>query len=219
MCYGQSMKVSRNRLSREESQAQTRARLLESARFLFGRDGYAATSVERIAEHAGYSKGAAYANFEGKEDLFLAVLKRQGQEPLDALAEEIRKAPDADHVCDLLGRWAEERSRSGGWTLTIIEYARQAGRDSRALQLQEQVIREHWCQLGQALHDRFPELATRIDDVTLGALLHEIAYAPVITLIGTPSSGQLMKAVLGGLIGGCEAGERPIVPRAAGAGT
>ncbi len=201
------MNASRNRLSREESQAQTRARLLKSARFLFGRDGYATTSVERIAEHAGYSKGAAYANFEGKEDLFLAVLKQQGQEPLDALAEAVRRAPRADHVCDLLSRWADERSRSGGWTLTIIEYARQANRDLRALQLQEQVIRDHWRQLGQALHDRFPGLAAKIDAVTLGALLHEIAYAPVITLIGRPSSGELMKAALGGLIGSCETGE------------
>lgn len=207
MCYGQSMKTSRNRLSREESQAQTRERLLESARFLFGRDGYGATSVERIAEHAGYSKGAAYANFQGKEDLFLAVLKRQGQEPLDALAEAVRRAPGANDVCDLLGRWADERSRSGGWTLTIIEYARQAGRDSRALRLQEQIIRDHWRQLGQALHERFPKLAATIDAVTLGALLHEIAYSPVITLIGTPTSGQLMKAALGALIDRRETGE------------
>ncbi len=200
----QIMKISRSRLSREESQARTRARLLEAARSLFGRDGYAATSVERIAEHAGYSKGAAYANFASKQALFLAVLKQQGQERLDALVAAIGKAADADEVCALLAAWADERSSSGGWTLTILEFARQAGRDPVAFQLPERVIREHWRQLGAALHVRFPPLAARVDQFTLGALLHEIAYAPIITLIGTPTSGQLMKAALAGLIGGCE---------------
>jgi AcrR family transcriptional regulator len=202
------MGISRSRLSRDESQAQTRARLLEAARLLFGRDGYAATSVGRIAEHAGYSKGAAYANFQSKEDLFLAVLQRQGQERLDALIEGIARAADADEVIRLLSAWAEDRSQSGGWTLTILEYARQAGRDATALRLPAQVIRGHWQQLGTALHRRFPALAAKADPLTLGALLHEIAYAPVITLIGSPSSGDLMRAALTGLIG--ERQERPV---------
>ena len=71
------------RLSRVESQALTRARLLDAAQDLFRREGYATTSVDRIAEAAGYSKGAFYSNFEGKEAIFLAVLDAQSQESLD----------------------------------------------------------------------------------------------------------------------------------------
>lgn len=192
------------RLTREESQALTRKRLLESARTLFSRDGYAAASIERIAEHAGYSKGAAYSNFESKEALFLEVLELQGRERLDLLATAIQAAPDAARVGQLLAAWANEKSHSGGWTLTILEYARQFGRDSRALKLQEQIIREHWRQLGEALQQRFPALSHRVNKVLLGALLHEIAYAPVITLIGSPNAGQLIELALSGLIAGCE---------------
>ena len=62
------------RLSRAESQALTRQRLVDVARDLFLREGYAKTSLERVAEEAGFSKGAVYSNFGGKDDLCLAVL-------------------------------------------------------------------------------------------------------------------------------------------------
>ncbi len=64
----------RKRLSREESRAQTREHLLESAKFLFAKKGFEATSVEDVAEHAGYSRGALYSNYSGKEELLIALI-------------------------------------------------------------------------------------------------------------------------------------------------
>src|SRR5882757_2337034 len=63
------------RLTRPESQARTRAELIATARDLFLSDGYAATSLERVAEAAGYSKGAVYSNFTGKKEICLEVLE------------------------------------------------------------------------------------------------------------------------------------------------
>ncbi|MGH9005463.1 MAG: TetR family transcriptional regulator, partial [Acidimicrobiia bacterium] len=65
----------RRRLTRQESQARTRALVLETATAEFLARGYAGTSLERVAETAGFSKGAVYAHFAGKEDLCLAVLE------------------------------------------------------------------------------------------------------------------------------------------------
>jgi AcrR family transcriptional regulator len=65
--------MARKRLSREESQVQTRARLLQAARAVFARRGYGGASVDEIAAEAGYSKGAVYSNFTSKEDLFLEL--------------------------------------------------------------------------------------------------------------------------------------------------
>jgi AcrR family transcriptional regulator len=62
------------RRTQSERRAETRARLLDSAWAIFARDGYHSASLEEIAERAGYSKGALYYNFAGKEDLFLALL-------------------------------------------------------------------------------------------------------------------------------------------------
>lgn len=64
------------RLTRAESREQTRERLLEAARKLFVRKGVAATSVEDIAEVAGYTRGAFYSNFGGKLELLLESLRR-----------------------------------------------------------------------------------------------------------------------------------------------
>jgi AcrR family transcriptional regulator len=62
------------RLSRADSQVRTREQLVATAKTLFLRDGYFATSLDRVAEEAGYSKGAVYSNFRGKDELGLAVL-------------------------------------------------------------------------------------------------------------------------------------------------
>lgn len=48
----------------------TRKRLLAAAERLFARDGFEAARLEDIAAQAGYSRGAFYANFEDKEDIF-----------------------------------------------------------------------------------------------------------------------------------------------------
>ncbi|HEX6522791.1 MAG TPA: helix-turn-helix domain-containing protein [Streptosporangiaceae bacterium] len=52
----------------------TRRAVLAAARSLFGRNGYALTSVDEIADAARVTKGAVYHHFAGKEALFRAVL-------------------------------------------------------------------------------------------------------------------------------------------------
>lgn len=64
------------RLTRDESAARTRARLLDAAEVIFAEHGFGDASLEHIAGHAGYTRGALYANFASKADLFLAVLDR-----------------------------------------------------------------------------------------------------------------------------------------------
>jgi AcrR family transcriptional regulator len=52
----------------------TRERLLDTARELFGRDGYDATSIEAVLRQAGVARGSLYHHFENKPALFDAVL-------------------------------------------------------------------------------------------------------------------------------------------------
>ncbi|MBU5895019.1 helix-turn-helix transcriptional regulator, partial [Vibrio cholerae O1] len=70
------MKTEKKRLTREESQQQTREQLLETARQLFVAGGYGGTSIRDIASQAGYSQGAFYSNFASKEALLLQLLQR-----------------------------------------------------------------------------------------------------------------------------------------------
>lgn len=63
------------RLNRNESKAHTRQRLLDEAGRLFYERGYAATSLEHVAEAAGVTKGAIYRHFASKEDLFFELVR------------------------------------------------------------------------------------------------------------------------------------------------
>jgi AcrR family transcriptional regulator len=74
------------RPTRAEKQAQTRAQLLDAAARVFAQRGYEVATVEEIAEQAGFSHGAVYSNFAGKEELFLAVFERYMSERVSELA-------------------------------------------------------------------------------------------------------------------------------------
>lgn len=80
------------RLTRAESQERTRRLLVEAATGLFLRDGYRATSLETIAEEAGFSRGAVYSNFDSKTEIGVVVV--------DALYE--RAARDASAAMSLV---------------------------------------------------------------------------------------------------------------------
>ena len=54
----------------------TRRKLLLAAEQTFARDGYEAARLEDIAAQAGYTRGAFYANFDSKEDIFFALLEQ-----------------------------------------------------------------------------------------------------------------------------------------------
>jgi AcrR family transcriptional regulator len=63
------------RVTRAASKAMTRERLLAEAQRLFRERGYAATSLEQIAEAADVTKGAIYGHFSSKEDLLLSAIE------------------------------------------------------------------------------------------------------------------------------------------------
>jgi AcrR family transcriptional regulator len=91
------------RLTRDEKKAQTRARLLEAARAVFARRGFAASSLDEVAEEAGLTKGAVYSNFANKEDLVLAVLEDSFNRRMDDIVSRV----DMDAPL-------EEQARLGG---------------------------------------------------------------------------------------------------------
>ena len=64
------------RVTRKESMELTRARLLDAAEEVFAERGFAGASLDQIADRAGYTRGAVYANYDGKPGLFLAIMDR-----------------------------------------------------------------------------------------------------------------------------------------------
>jgi AcrR family transcriptional regulator len=62
------------RRTQAERRSRSRAALLESAARGLSRYGYGNLTLERVAADAGYTRGALYHQFAGKEDLALAVV-------------------------------------------------------------------------------------------------------------------------------------------------
>ncbi|MFC7619522.1 TetR/AcrR family transcriptional regulator [Microlunatus sp. GCM10028923] len=82
--------------------AQTQEKLMAAAVRIFAARGIIGASVEEISEEAGFTRGAFYSNFGSKDELVLALLKRQVEEQYAAL-EQIAELPlDRDHSIDEL---------------------------------------------------------------------------------------------------------------------
>jgi AcrR family transcriptional regulator len=96
--------MTRKRLTREESRDQTRQRLLDAAQKLIAQQGLTGTSVEDIAEAAGYTRGAFYSNFASKRDLFIELLRRDHEQSNDRMAALL----DSDLAVDQLQARARE---------------------------------------------------------------------------------------------------------------
>ena len=86
------------RLTRAEKQAQTRSQLVATARQMFFDDGYHPTSLEKVADAAGFSKGAVYSNFRNKDELCTAVLDEIRAERLGEVLEIIARPDTASRI-------------------------------------------------------------------------------------------------------------------------
>jgi AcrR family transcriptional regulator len=71
----------------------TRAGLLEAAVRRFSSDGFRATSVSAIAREVGVTPAAAYAYFEGKDELFAAAVDLDAASLIEEAERAVTEAP------------------------------------------------------------------------------------------------------------------------------
>jgi AcrR family transcriptional regulator len=140
--------------TRAERQAATREALLRSASHEISEHGLDGASIDHIATEAGYTKGAFYANFTSKEDLFLAMLDEKfGTEMrrLEAVLAGGGEAVDvartaADDLLSYLDRDPE-------WPRLYQELAVHAARND--------AFREEFAARQRAVRERMAELFAR----------------------------------------------------------
>ncbi|MFJ2754188.1 TetR/AcrR family transcriptional regulator [Nocardioides sp. NPDC087217] len=111
------------RITRKESHAQTRERLIATAHGMFLSDGYNATSLDKVATTAGFSKGAVYSNFSTKHELGLAVLDVIHRERAQSLADAVSGVDNVEGRIDAFAAWAEANIGDVGWTALEVEFA------------------------------------------------------------------------------------------------
>lgn len=147
-------------MSREESKAQTRERLLDSARKVFAERGYHAASVDEVAERAGFSTGALYSNFEGKEDLFLALLERQIEQQVAEVKASVSDRPTVDERArGGAEHWMAYLEREPELVMLFMEFWAYAVRNSDA----RHRFAQRYARVREALGELITESAQELD--------------------------------------------------------
>jgi AcrR family transcriptional regulator len=96
--------------------------LLLAAVEVFAREGFAGAAVDEIAEHAGYSRGAFYANFQSKDDLFLATLEMQMEAVIAAAKDIVDSATEPAAKIALLKQVYIEEAHNKNLFLLFTEF-------------------------------------------------------------------------------------------------
>jgi AcrR family transcriptional regulator len=73
--------------TRRRRKAERPQEILEAAFVEFSRNGYAMTTLDRVAERAGVTKGTIYVYFENKEHLFISMVREVTKAALDTVHE------------------------------------------------------------------------------------------------------------------------------------
>jgi AcrR family transcriptional regulator len=86
--------AARSRTRQAERTRATRRKLLDAAKRIFAQDGFEAARLEDIAAGAGYTRGAFYAHFKSKEDIFFALFEEWVRERIESFASIARRHSD-----------------------------------------------------------------------------------------------------------------------------
>jgi AcrR family transcriptional regulator len=167
-------------LTRKERQAQTRQALIAAAATVFARRGYHRASVEEIAAEAGMTSGAIYSNFDGKEELFLAIADAQVESrvaEIEAVGDAA--AGDGDAGIQAADRFRAFLERDPEWPLLFYEFWSVSVRDAG---LQGELAKRR-----DAIRDALADTLERV----AGELNFELRFpAPILaTAIGASLNG------------------------------
>ena len=132
----------KKRLTREESRAQTRATLIAVGREHFIRHGLGGAVAEKIAEDAGYSRGALYSNFDGKEELFLAVIREDQELRMQAFHSMFKEEPSAKERLRKMRDAIADLVTDPDWIVLRAEFESGALRNQRMRQAFVEVHRQ-----------------------------------------------------------------------------
>jgi AcrR family transcriptional regulator len=107
-----------------------RDELLAAALRVFAHRGYRQAGVDEIATAAGYSKGALYWHFSGKEDLLLALIEERVDAPMREMVALLESAPpERDMSVEASREFARRLSTQRDAVLLEREYWSLAIRD------------------------------------------------------------------------------------------
>jgi AcrR family transcriptional regulator len=203
------------RLRREESQAQTRARLLGAAGRVFAQHGYSGASVDAVAEEAGYSKGAVYSNFASKEDIFLELMREheaREQRDIESIILQLTESrASPDEVITTMNTWLRTMNSDLDWSLLAVELQLHAQRHPAFAAQYDKLNAQHRAALGQLMARLFKAAGKTLpaDADQVGSIVMALVQGFALERRrgkkkGGDPAGPLIGLVLIGLMGGLQ---------------
>ena len=106
----------------EQRTRETRALLLQAAETIFARDGYEGAELGEIAALAGRTKGAIYAQFRSKEDIFLVLIEERTRVHRLEMEKVLAKSTTVDDNIAAVRNFYLELAEDQTWSLLILEF-------------------------------------------------------------------------------------------------
>ncbi|MFC5488600.1 TetR/AcrR family transcriptional regulator [Dokdonella soli] len=173
-------------MNREESRAQTRQALLAAAGKVIAKRGFGGTSVEDIVAEAGYTRGAFYSNFKGKDDLFIELLRDDHAEMLEVFHEVFRTTSDMHDLGDRLRSFYGQVYRNNDQCALWMEARLHAVRHAAFRTRLNQLIDENYTHVSgfveryHELTGTKPPLPAREMAIGLCALAESVKFAHMV---------------------------------------
>jgi AcrR family transcriptional regulator len=187
--------MKRKRKPQAERRAETRELIVAAASRLFAKHGFHATSLDAVAEEAGFSRGAVYYNFADKEELFFELLDRRCAERAQDLLTVFADVPKGDiEATARRTRLAAEHALAAmtgdtEWRALYLEFLAHAARDAafrrrfakRSAEMRgalDEVVAERTRPVADALGMEPEQLAVVIDALGTGLWAHHMLHGP-----------------------------------------
>src|SRR3984957_1991667 len=194
----------RKRLTREESRARTRATLIAVGRRHFLRYGLGGAVAEKIAEDAGYSRGALYANFDGKEELFVAVIQEEQARHLNVFRSLLKEEPSSKKRLKKMRDTIADLMTDNDWIVLRAEFEVGALRSERIRKSFLEVHRQQMRDGGNLIREllRSPHIASKLKPDDFITIIINLAHGLALTqrILGAELSQKSTQSLIQSLI-------------------
>jgi TetR/AcrR family transcriptional regulator, transcriptional repressor of aconitase len=190
----------RKRLTREESKAQTRATLIAVGRRHFLHYGLGGAVAEKIAEDAGYSRGALYSNFDGKEELFVAVIQEEQARHLNFFRSLLKDEPSGKKRSRKLRDAIANLMTDHDWIVLRAEFEVGALRSERIRKSFVEVHRQQLRDGSELVRNllRSPEVTSRLRPDDFITVIINLAHGLAVTqrILGAELSQKSTRSLI-----------------------
>lgn len=101
---------------------ETQAKILDAAQAVFSEQGFEKTQLEEVAARAGFTRGAIYAHYASKEDLFLALMEQRVLTKFIRIRLAIEAEPVIGKRPGIFKDWIATQAGDHTWGTLMLEF-------------------------------------------------------------------------------------------------